>query len=261
MNEGLLSTIDLGDEQLRAATWGAGAPQVVMLHDGLGSIPQWRSVPQAVAARTGLTVMAYERAGHGASLPTPSGPWPADWLHREADVLRRLLHAVEAPNPFLVGHSDGGSTALIYASQPQSQARAVLALAPHSWVEQICFDSIAGMRANTDGIVASLSRYHDHAAEVFEAWSGVWVSDDFRHWDIRPELASIDVPTVIAQGANDAYASDSQAHLTAQAVGENADSIIVPGVGHIMHHDDADVVVDLIVDFIDSSSAASTGSN
>jgi len=232
-----------------------------MLHDGLGSIPQWRSVPHAVASKTGLTVMAYERSGHGASLPTPSGPWPADWLHREADVLHRVLQAVEARSPFLVGHSDGGSTALIYASQPQSQARAVLALAPHSWVEQICFDSIVGMRANTDAIVAGLARYHDHPAEIFEAWSGVWVSDEFRHWDIRPELASIEAPTLIAQGAEDAYASENQAHLTAQAAGENAESVIVPGVGHIMHHDDADLVVELIVDFIDSHLAASTGSN
>ena len=220
-----------------------------MLHDGLGSISQWRSVPGDVAARTGMTVTAYERAGHGGSLPAPTGPWPTDWLHREAAVLHDVLVAVGADNPLLVGHSDGGSTALIYASQPHCNARSVLALAPHSWVEDICYDSIVGMRANRDRIVAGLSRHHDHPAEVFEAWSGVWVSDAFRSWDIRPELGSITVPTRIAQGADDAYASDAQAHLTAQAIGSNADSVIVDGVGHIMHHDDAGIVVDLIVDF------------
>lgn len=235
---------------LRAATWGEGPPEIVMLHDGLGSIPQWRSVPAAVAERTGKTVLAYERAGHGDSLPTPDGPWPTDWLHREANVLGMVLQASGAERPYIVGHSDGGSAALLHAAEPTSNVAAVLALAPHSWVEQICFDSIVGMRANTDGIVSGLARHHEHPVELFEAWSGVWVSDGFRSWDIRPEIAAIHVPTVIAQGADDAYASDDQAHLTAAAIGANAESRIVPGVGHIMHHDDAGVVVDLIVSFV-----------
>ena len=76
------------------------------------------------------------------------------------------------------------------------------------------------------------------------------MSDGFRSWDIRPELAAITVPTVIAQGADDAYASDDQAHLTAAAIGHAAVSVIVPGVGHIMHHDDADVVANLVSDFV-----------
>jgi pimeloyl-ACP methyl ester carboxylesterase len=252
VSEPAFSTIVVADTQLRAATWGSGAPQVVMLHDGLGSIPQWRSVPAQVAARTGRTVLAYERAGHGQSLPTPTGPWSADWLHREAQVLERVIAATGADHPILVGHSDGGSTALIYAAQPQSRATAVLALAPHSWVEQLCFDSIVAMRLNCHPIEAGLARHHRDAKAIFEAWSGVWVSDDFRTWDIRPELVGVSVPTLIAQGADDAYASDYQAHLTAGAIGANATSVIVPGVGHIMHHDDADVINELIAEFVEA---------
>lgn len=245
------STIVLGDARLRAATWGDGEPALVMLHDGLGSIPQWKSVPGQVAERTGLTVMAYERAGHGASTPAPTGPWPADWLHREAKVLGELLRSQAISAPILVGHSDGGSTALLHAADPASDLTAVLALAPHSWVEQICFDSIATMRADdADRLTTSLARFHDAPEAVFEAWSGVWVSADFRPWDIRPQLGAITVPTLIAQGADDSYASDDQAHLTAAAIGPNGRSEIVPGVGHIMHLDDAEVVIRLIIDFV-----------
>lgn len=194
--------------------------------------------------------MAYERPGHGHSLPTPTGPWPADWLHGQAVLLGHVLAATGADKPVLVGHSDGGSTALLYAAQNPDAARAVLALAPHSWVEQICFDSIVGMRNNREPIIAGLAKHHQHPDELFDAWSGVWVSAGFRDWDIRPELGASTVRTMIAQGADDAYASDDQAHLTAAAVGGNATSLIVPGVGHIMHHDDADRVVSLITDFV-----------
>jgi len=249
MGEPRIKTVEVGECRLRTATWGAGAPRIVLLHDGLGSLGQWRSVPSEVAQATGATVLVYERAGHGASEPIPSGPWPADWLHHEATVLTELLDVVGADRPILVGHSDGGSTALIHASLPEANAGAVLAIAPHSWVEQVCFESIVAMRANRGPIEIGLARHHNAPQELFAAWSGVWVSDTFREWDIRPQLASIEVPVVIAQGAADAYASDDQAHLTAAAIGSNAQSLIVPDVGHIMHHDDAAVVVELIVQF------------
>lgn len=252
MSDPVLSTIQAAGCSLRGATWGSGVPQVVMLHDGLGSIPQWRSVPGDVAARTGMTVYAYERAGHGESLPTPSGPWPTDWLHREARVLAEVLDVVGARNAIVVGHSDGGSIALLHAAHAAAEIRGVAALAAHSWVEQICFDSIIGMRENRDAIVAGLGRHHRHPEQVFEAWSGVWVSGAFRTWDVRPELCEITVPALIAQGKNDAYASEEHAHATAAAIGDNAESRIVPEVGHIMHHDDADTVTELISGFVRS---------
>jgi len=254
MLEPRFATISLDGLELRSATWGEGRPTVVLLHDGLGSISQWRSVPSEIASRTGRTVLAYERAGHGASLPVPADAWPADWLHQEANVLGRLLRAQEITAPIVVGHSDGGSIALLHAAAPDSDITALLALAPHSWVEQVCFDAITEMRAHTAAVVKGLSRHHDSPAELFAAWSGVWVSDQFRPWDVRPQLGTIDVPTVIAQGEDDAYASDDQAHLTAAAIGPNARSEIVAGVGHIMHHDDAEITIGLIVDFVAANS-------
>lgn len=254
VTEPVFDTIGVGQARLRTATWGPGTPDIVMLHDGLGSISQWRNIPSMVADQTGQTVLAYERSGHGESLPHPTGPWPTEWLHREASVLAQVLDVVRAASPVLAGHSDGGSAALLYSAHASSRARAVLALAAHSWVEDICFTSIVDMRANRAGIEAGLARHHQAPEALFEAWSGVWVSDAFQTWDIRPTLAQVDVPALIAQGANDAYASEDHAHLTAAAIGTNAASLIVPELGHIMHHDDADAVVALIVDFVDQHS-------
>jgi pimeloyl-ACP methyl ester carboxylesterase len=239
-------SVPIDDGAVTVARWGHGPAEIILLHDGLGSIRQWRSIPAEVAARTGKTVLAYDRPGHGDSTPVPTGPWPADWLHLEAARFGRLLPKLDVVDePLLVGHSDGGSIALLHAAAG-GVMRGLLTLAAHSWVEQACFDGIVGMRANTDPIVRGLGRDHPHPAAVFEAWSGVWVSDAFRPWDIRPMLSTVTCPAVVAQGENDEYAASTHAVETAAAIGENAEYLLLDGVGHLLHHQDPELVVDLI---------------
>lgn len=232
---------------LAVQVWGDGRPEIVFLHDGLGSISQWRNVPERVHEETGATLLAYERAGHGSSTPVPTGRWPPDWLHREAEVLAALLIEVSADRPLLVGHSDGGSISLIAAAN-LADVRGVVSLAAHSWVEQVCVDSIAAMRETQTRYIKGLSRDHHHPVEVFEAWSGVWVSSEFRAWDIRDRLGAITVPVIVAQGDGDEYASVEHVSSTVEAIGENATGRLLPGVGHLVHHQDADAVIELVAD-------------
>lgn len=229
--------------------WGAGPPSIVMLHDGLGSIEQWGLVPGTVAERTNLTVAAYDRSGHGQSTPVPSGPWPTDWLHQEADVLHDVLESLGCDQPLVVGHSDGGSIALIHAATHGGE-QATLTLAAHTWVETICFDAIESMRAARDRFEKGLSRFHSHPAELFEAWSGVWTSSEFQRWDIRGVLGQIARPVRIAQGSDDEYATPSHATLSAEAIGSNARAVPLAGGRHLLHHHDPEMVVDLIADFV-----------
>src|SRR5690606_3078749 len=77
--------------EIRRATPTAsppGIPQdtpqntIVCLHEGLGSVSQWRDWPERLATATDRAVVAYSRPGYGASTPlTPFGP---DFLEREA---------------------------------------------------------------------------------------------------------------------------------------------------------------------------------
>jgi pimeloyl-ACP methyl ester carboxylesterase len=241
--------------RLRTATWGASTPSIVMLHDGLGSIGQWRSLPADVHQRTGATVMAYERAGHGQSTPVPDGAWPADWLHREAVVFASLLARLDIVAPLVVGHSDGGSVALIHAATGGAQ-RALMVFAAHTWVESVCTDAISVMRDRPDGIIFGLERHHDAPAQMFAAWSGAWLSDDFAAWDIRPLIGAIDCPTLVAQGTADEYATDAQLVETAAAIGDNAALRRLDGVGHIVHHAAPSATADLVAEFYDQHLAA-----
>ncbi len=244
--------IDVDGASVEYRRWGEGPPRIVMLHDGLGSIAQWRSTPAVVADRTGVGVLVYSRPGHGASRPTPDGPWPTLWLHEQADLLASLLDAFEIADPFLVGHSDGGSISLIHAASTV-KCQGLVALAPHSFVEPVCVSAISAMRAQPDRIVESLAAFHDDAAAVFEAWSGVWVSEEFGRWDIRSSLSAITCPTVIVQGDADDYATDAQLWSTVDAIGSGARGELLPGYGHLIHHQSEDMVADIVArSFADS---------
>jgi pimeloyl-ACP methyl ester carboxylesterase len=250
--------VEVGGACLRTATWGAGPATVVLLHDGLGSIGQWRDVPRELHRMTGATVMAYERAGHGASTPVPDGPWPADWLHREAEVLVALLDTLEIDAPTLVGHSDGGSIALLAAAAAGERCRAAVVLAAHTWVEDVCVESIHTMRAGRAHIVRALDQHHDAPGAVFDAWSGAWVSEDFAPWDVRPLLRDIDCPVLAVQGTRDEYATDAQLTTTVAAIGPNAQLSRVVDGRHVLHHSSPQTVIELVAAFYDQHGSANS---
>lgn len=246
MSEPRLAVLEVNGASVDTATWGAGRAEIVLLHDGLGSITQWRGVPAMIAEACGAAVMAFNRPGHGRSTPVPSGPWPVDWMNDQAVMLAAMLDQLGLDEPLLVGHSDGGSISLIHAATAAPHVSGVVALAAHSYVEPICVAEITAMRANPQPIVRGLSRHHEHPAAVFEAWSRVWVDETFAGWDIRGDLAQIAVPVVVAQGADDEYGTDAMAIDTAAAIGLNARCELVAGVGHLMHHEAPDAVVELV---------------
>ncbi|MEO7651373.1 MAG: alpha/beta hydrolase [Bryobacteraceae bacterium] len=145
---------------------GAPGPTLVFLHEGLGSIAQWRDFPESLARATGFGALVYERQGHGASDPL-AGPRTARYLHDEAlIVLPAVLSATGIGDAVLIGHSDGGSIALIYAGDEVARRdvklRGVITEAAHVMVEE---ESLAGIRAAkkayaTTDLAQRLARYH-----------------------------------------------------------------------------------------------------
>lgn len=245
-----LETIDLGECQISTATWGAGIPKIVLLHDGLGSISQWRTVPVDIATRLDCAVLAYDRAGHGLSLPAPTTVRPANWLHSEADDLKRLLDALHIESPILVGHSDGATIALIYGTQNE-ETRGVVAIAAHSWVEKVAVDRIIGMRADPEPVIEGLARHHANPLALFDSWSQTWASTPFQSWDVRSDLHTLNAPTLIVQGSQDEFATEEQVFATAAAIGPNAEPVLLPGEPHLIHHDSPEVVVDVVTNFVE----------
>ncbi|MGZ4169672.1 MAG: alpha/beta fold hydrolase, partial [Solirubrobacteraceae bacterium] len=137
------------------------APPLVLLHEGLGSVGLWREFPAQLQAATGRRLLAFSRYGHGRSAP-PARPRTPAFFHEEAlEVLPELLATLGVSAPVLVGHSDGASIALIHAAD--HPVAALVLLAPHVFVEEICVSEIRGTReAFLDGeLRRRMSRHHD----------------------------------------------------------------------------------------------------
>jgi pimeloyl-ACP methyl ester carboxylesterase len=185
-------------------------PALVFLHEGLGSVALWRDFPARLAAATGRRALIYSRAGHGGS-EVPDAPRTPRFMHDEAlDVLPELLDAVAIRAPILVGHSDGGSIALIHASA--HPATGLVLLAPHVFVEDLSVASIEEARetfATTD-LGERMGRYHRDAEATFRLWNDIWLAPEFRDWNIEDVLPGVTVPTLAIQGEHDQYGTLAQ---------------------------------------------------
>ena len=92
------------------------APLAVFLHEGLGSVAMWKDFPAQWCEALGLRGLVWSRPGYGRSTPRAADEhWANDFMHRQADeVLPAFLQAVGVREPpWLFGHSDGASIALL----------------------------------------------------------------------------------------------------------------------------------------------------
>jgi len=236
----------------------SGAPLLVFLHEGLGSVSMWRDFPSRLCQALDLRGLVYSRPGYGRSTPrAPGEAWAPDFMHRQAhEVLPALLRAlavdVERAPPWLFGHSDGASIALLYAARfPRALSGAVL-LAPHILVEAISVASIAKAREayrDTD-LRARLARHHDDPDSAFGGWNDVWLRPEFRHWSIADEIATIRCPVLAIQGEDDEYGTMEQVDRIARLV-PDTEVVRLADCRHSPHRDQPQAVLDALVRFLD----------
>jgi pimeloyl-ACP methyl ester carboxylesterase len=222
-------------------------PPVVLLHEGLGSVSTWRDFPAEVAARTGRAVFAYSRRGHGQS-DSRREALAVDFMHREADeVVPRVLDAAGLDRAVLFGHSDGGSIALLAAASHPARVAALALEAPHVFVEDLSIASITaiGDRYRRDpDLRRRLAAHHAHVDEVFRGWNDIWLSADFRAWNIEAEVAAVQCPVLVVQGADDEYGTTAQIDAIAQRLNTPLTAIVIQKCGHSPHRDQPSVVLD-----------------
>ncbi|MCW5772847.1 MAG: alpha/beta hydrolase [Rhodospirillaceae bacterium] len=237
-----MSFVEAGGHRLEYEWVGlgaVGAPVIVLLHQGLGSLSLWRDFPKAVHDATGLRVLLYSRWGYGKSDPVTSFPHGGDWMHRGAEVeLSGLLTALGVERPILLGHSDGGSIALLYAARHVAPAAlGVVAIAPHVMLEKESIVSLAKARvAYEEGdLKAKLGRFHDHVDSAFYGWNVTWLMPGLRQWSIEAELAGIACPLIVIQGEGDEYGTPAQLESIKRHTGGKAEIVLLRDCGHSPH--------------------------
>ncbi len=238
-------------QQLEVARIAGPAPTLVFLHEGLGSVSAWRDFPATLARATGLGAFVYSRAGYGRSQPIVR-PRPLDFMHREARRLHELFDRAAIDDAILVGHSDGGSIALIYAATLGQRVRALILEAPHVFVEDSGLAAIADVRKHYgDGdLRARLARHHADVDGAFYGWNDVWLDPDFRRWNLESLLPAVRVPTLVIQGVDDRFGTLAQVDAIAAQLGAPCETLVMPDCGHAPHRDKAARTLATMTDFV-----------
>ena len=229
-----------------------GRPTLLLLHEGLGCVAMWRHFPEKLAAATGCRLVVWSRAGYGGSEPYPEPRTPR-YMHREGEeILPAFMAALGIERPLLIGHSDGGSIALIFAGAFPEVPLGVAVMAPHEFVEAV---TLAGIRAarlawETTDLPKKLARYHHEQTErVFGDWNDTWLSPVFRDWNIEEYLPKIRCPVLAMQGEDDEYATMRQIEVIAERL-QGTQLVKLAHCGHSPHKDQELGVVAELTEFI-----------
>lgn len=230
----------------------ANRPTLMLLHEGLGSVGMWRHFPEKLAAHTACRVIVWSRAGYGGSEPYPEARTER-YMHREGEeMLPALVAALGIEKPILIGHSDGGSIALIFAGAYPDVPVGVAVMAPHEFVEAVTLAGIREARVawETTDLPKKLARYHHTQTErVFSDWNDTWLSPAYRDWNIEAYLPKIRCPVLAIQGEQDEYATMRQIEVIAENV-SGTQLVKLPQCGHSPHRDQEAAVLDALAAFI-----------
>jgi pimeloyl-ACP methyl ester carboxylesterase len=232
------------------------APTLVFLHEGLGCIDMWGDFPAKLAQAADCGALVYSRLGYGRSEPCDL-PRPVHFMHDEGlRVLPELLDAAGIKECILVGHSDGGSIAIVYAGgTPALPLRGLITEAAHVFCEELTLESIRRAKtAYEQGDLRSrLARFHGSNTHcAFQGWSQAWLHPDFVHWNLEAYLPAITVPMLVIQGEEDEYGTRSQVEAISRQAGAGARIVMLSECGHSPHRDQQDAVLGTMQTYIQS---------
>jgi pimeloyl-ACP methyl ester carboxylesterase len=226
-------------------------PTIVMLHEGLGSVALWKDFPQRLASRTGCGILVYSRYGHGNSDQLLEKR-PVEFMHHEGEVvLPELLDKLSIAKPILLGHSDGGSIALIFAGKYPDQPRALILEAPHVFVEDLSVASITEAKVAylTTDLPGKLGRYHQHVDATFWGWNDIWLDPQFRSWNIEEYLPVIRCPILCIQGEEDEYGTIAQVKAI-QARVPATEILMLQNCKHSPHRDQTEATLEKMAEYM-----------
>ena len=250
-NQNQNSQIVVQERSLEIKRIVGSEPELVFLHEGLGSVSHWRDFPARVAASTGSAVTVYSRYGCGNSDILKEAR-AVSYMHDEAlFTLPDLLFQLKIDQPILIGHSDGASIALIYAGT-HNRVRGLVLLAPHVFVEDLSVASIAQAKISfeTTNLCEKLARHHRDAARTFWGWNDIWLHPDVRRWNIEEYLPQIHCPILLIQGLEDQYGTMAQVDAIVRQATGAVEVVTLPDCRHSPQRDQSDATLAAIVEFV-----------
>lgn len=250
--------LNIADKTIRYQTLkyteATDLPTLVFLHEGLGCIEIWRDFPQALCQAVGRNGLVYDRIGYGKSSPL------ADRRHlnyQEEEALLylpQILEQLDIHHPILIGHSDGGTIAIIYAAH-HSEVVGMIAEAAHVKVEEVTKQGIrtALDNATQNQLLEKLTYFHaDKAKALLNGWGDIWLSEEFSTYNIEHLLPKISCPSLIIQGDQDEFASVQHLYDISEGIGSNAEAMLIKDCHHTPHKSHKTLVLEAMKSFIEN---------
>ena len=222
----------------------AGDPSlpVVAFSNSLGAdLSMWDA--QAAAMRPHFRVLRYDTRGHGRSA-MPTGPATLASLSRD---LIALLDALAIERVHLCGVSLGGLTAMRVALHaPERLHSLVLSNTAAkigetaAWNERIAVVEAGGMKAIADAVptrwftpafVADNTRFQPQQEMLLgcSAQGYIAASESIRDSDLRQEVSSITVPTLIISAIDDVATPPAEGRFLQAAIADSDFQLLLGG--------------------------------
>jgi pimeloyl-ACP methyl ester carboxylesterase len=120
--------VEAGGYHMHLVVYRGAKPLTIVLESGGGaSLGAWSGVEVQLAARTGATVVAYDRAGFGTSGTGPADLTPRQQVEQLDAVLDRLG---TPPERIVIGTSYGGLMAVLHAHRYPGKVRGLVLVDP-----------------------------------------------------------------------------------------------------------------------------------
>lgn len=238
--------------------WVSPSPKaervIFLLHEGLGSVEQWKDLPEYLARETHSRVIAYDRPGYGRSEQARL-PRSLNYLEEEADViLPCVVNEFGRAAPYvLFGHSDGGSIALAAARRLNPRPAGIIVEAPHVMIEELTLQGVQQVYAQRDNeeFVARLQKYHgDKTSALLHWWTDIWLHPDARSWNIFERLSGLDIPLLFIQGEEDDYGTLQQWEEINRRWTGRREAFFIPQCGHTPHLQAREKMMEAVKSFL-----------
>ena len=242
-------------------SWNPGSGDyspIVLLHDSLGSVEQWREFPEALAAATKREVIAYDRLGFGRSTQRFGRPSVDFVLEEAVRFFPALRKALGLTRFALFGHSVGGAMALAIAAGESAACGAVVTEAAQAFVEPRTLAGIRAAKARFEDPqrFERMVRWHGEKARwVLDAWTEVWLSSDFLSWNLDEQLRKVTCPVLAIHGDVDEFGSVEFPRRIASGVAGPSELAILDGCGHVPHRERKEQVLRRTVSFLEQHAA------
>lgn len=244
-------------------------PPVVLVHGTPSRSLVWRQVAPLLARRR--RVIVWDLLGFGDSERHVEQDVS---LVAHGEVLAELVEQLGLERPALVGHDIGGAVVLrahLIEEVPIAQLALIDGVVLAPWITprtremQGELERWAADPALEDTIVAHLRSATSRALapDVFQALFGQWEGEhgralylrnlaqfDERHTDeFQPRLASIQAPTLVVWGEEDAWLPVETSERVAASI-PGAQRVVIPGAGHFCMEDEPEQVAGALDAFL-----------